>query len=107
MDGERLRRAAHALEVGAVALAIIALLFRATWYWHLPPVEGQGYGTGDVVDFAFALGLFLVCGTCAASGVALALQGTRDPAAAWRPAVVGMTAFAVYQFLHPHVPRLL
>ena len=91
------QRAARVLEAAAVSLAIGALLYRATVYWRFTPAPGEPYGVGDIIDFALAMLLFLVCGLCAAAGVA----------ASMRPAVIGITSFVVYYFLHPHVPRLL
>ena len=99
--------ASRALEKGALALAALALIYRASWYWRMPPPAGQTYGMGDIVDFALALALFLVCGACAASGVALGMHTDGHTGAAYRPAVIGMTTFVAYYLLHPYVPRLL
>lgn len=92
-----------------MALAVAALCFRATLYWLLPPNPGEAYGRGDVVDFALGLLLFFVSCLCAASAVALSMRGDHatDQHLAFRPAVVGITTFVLYYFVHPYVPRLL
>ena len=103
-----IQRAARVLEIAAVSLAIIALLYRATVYWQLPPPPGEPYGPGDIIDFAFAMLLFLVCGLCAAAGVASSMSGDgSEQHLAFRPAVIGITSFVGYYLLHPHIPRLL
>ena len=102
------QRAARVLEATAVSLAIGALLYRATAYWLFIPAPGEPYGVGDVIDFALAMLLFAVCGLCAAAGVASSMSGDgKEQHLAFRPAVIGITSFVVYYFLHPHVPRLL
>ena len=102
------QRAARVLEAAAVSLAIGALLYRATVYWRFTLAPGEPYGVGDIIDFALAMLLFLVCGLCAAAGVAASMSGDgTQQHLAFRPAVIGMTSFVVYYFLHPHVPRLL
>ena len=102
------QRAARLLEVASVALAIAALLYRATVYWSFAPAPGEPYGLGDIIDFALALLLFLVCGLCAAAGLASSMSGDgSEQHLAFRPAVIGITSFVAYYLLHPHVPRLL
>ncbi|MGR9089589.1 MAG: hypothetical protein ACU85U_03295 [Gammaproteobacteria bacterium] len=102
------QRVARSLEVAAVSLAVGALLYRATAYWLFVPAKGEPYGVGDIIDFALAMLLFLVCGLCAAAGVASSMSGDgTEQHRAFRPAVIGITSFVVYYFLHPHVPRLL
>jgi hypothetical protein len=92
-----------------VALAFVALAFRATLYWRLPPVAGAPYGRGDVIDFGLGLVLFAVSCLCAGAAVALSMHGAAgaDQRMAFRPAVVGITTFVFYYFVHPHVPRLM
>lgn len=114
MRHHTINRAARVLERASVTLTVLALLFRATIYWRLPPAAGASYGQGDILDFALGLVLFAVCCACAACGVALSLHAGRaagvERAAmgvAYRPVVVGMTSFVAYYFLHPYTPRLL
>ncbi|MGE0483586.1 MAG: hypothetical protein AB7Q81_05575 [Gammaproteobacteria bacterium] len=108
MSTARLQRLAALLERSVVALALLALAFRATLYGSLPRAVGAIYGTGDVIDFALAVLLFALCTACAALGVLLALQAgnERERGMSFRPAVVGMTTFVVYYLLHPLVPDL-
>ncbi len=102
------QRVARVLEAIAVSLAVAALLYRATVYWQFPPAPGEPYGVGDIIDFALGMLLFLVCGLCAAAGVAASMSGDGSKQQlAFRPAVIGITSFVVYYFLHPHIPRLL
>lgn len=100
-------RASRALERVTVGFACVALVFRATWYWGLPPAPGASYGRGDVIDFALGALLFLLALLTAGSGLTLALSAPRDQVGrAYRPVAVGMTSFVVYYFLSPHLPRL-
>lgn len=102
------RRAARALEAASIALAIGALLYRGTAYWLFAPAPGEPYGLGDIIDFALAMVLFVVCGLCAAAGLASSMSGDgSEQHLAFRPAVIGITSFVAYYLLHPHVPRLL
>ncbi|MGR8921051.1 MAG: hypothetical protein ACU85V_15655, partial [Gammaproteobacteria bacterium] len=95
------------LERAVVALALAALLYRALIYPSLPPPPGASYGTGDIIDFALGMLVFLVGGACAAGGVVLSMNvDEKERGAAWRPAVVGMTTFVVYYFVHPYVPAI-
>lgn len=108
IDYATVQRAARILEVAAVSLAAGALVYRATVYWSFVPAPGKLYSTGDIIDFALALLLFLVCGLCAAAGLASSTIGDgSEQHLAFRPAVIGITSFVVYYFLHPHIPRLL
>ncbi len=107
MTHHTILRLSRALERATLALAMVALTFRATLYWQLPPPSGAAYGRGDLIDFGLTAALFLLAGVTAASGLGLAIKGTRDQmGAAYRPMVVGMTTFTVYYFLNPLVPRL-
>ena len=46
----------------------------------------------------------MLAGACATCGVALlARVADADKAAAYRPALVGMTTFVLYYLVHPHV----
>ena len=104
----QLKPVSFKLEVIAIVLAVFALLYRATMYWHLPIATGEAYGLGDLLDFGLALALFLICILCAAAGVALSTKP--DPEQhrlAFRPVLVGILSFVVYYFLHPYVPRLI
>lgn len=103
-----IKRAAAYLEVGSVSLALLALAYRASLYWQIAVTEGQAPSTRDLLDFALALLLFVVCGLCATAGVAINLMGERsDRPRAYRAFFVGVVTFLLYDILHPHVPRLL
>lgn len=92
----------------AMAMALGALLFRATLYWVIPVTDGEPYGLADVIDFGLGLVLFLVCTVCAATGVLLSFrQDPEEHRLAFRPVLVGILSFLAYYFLHPHVPRLV
>lgn len=109
MDTAALARVARALERGVIALAVAALLYRATVYHLIPRPAGAPWGLADVIDFALGVVLFLLGGICAGVGIALSNRA-REPAergAAHRPVVTGMTAFVVYYLVHPYVPALL
>ena len=96
------------LEIAAVVCAVGALAYRSTVYWMLPPEPGEPYGFGDILDFVLALVVFAVCGLAAASAVLLSMTGEgRAPHLAFRPAVIGITAFVAYYFLYPYAPRLV
>ena len=105
---ESIARYSARLEVVVVSLAIGALVYRATLYWLLPVKAGEPYGLGDVVDFAIGMLLFFISLLCSAAAVALSMKSQgQNQHLAFRPAVVGITTFVVYYFLHPHVPRLM
>ena len=105
---QRLKKVAASLEIGALVIVVWALLFRATLYWKLPPASGEPYGTGDVLDFAFAILLFGVCCLCAMAGVAISLLGDQgDKRFAYQAFFIGVVSFFAYDLLHPYVPRLL
>ena len=106
----RLERYARRLELVLLAVAGAAVLCRLSGYWQLPKAEGASYSTGDVLDFALTLLLFLLATACAACGVALSLPGApghADPGRAYRPLLIGITTFVAYYFLAPHLPRLV
>lgn len=104
----RLKQTAASLEVAVLLLAVGALLFRATVYWRLPPVGGAAYGTGDVIDLGLAMLVFVVGGLCAVTGVAISFLGDKaDKRYAYQAFFVGVVSFIAYDWLHPHVPRLL
>lgn len=108
MTRARLERIARALQGAVLATAAAGVLFRASAYWHLPKAPGARYGSGDVVEFALTMLLFLLSTACAGCGVAMSLREQGPPgAAAYRPLLVGITTFVAYYFLAPHVPRLL
>lgn len=72
----RLKRAAAALEVSCLVLALVGLGYRSTLYWLLPASQnGAGAGLAPMLDFAIALLLFAVCLLCAGTGVAISLHG--------------------------------
>ena len=97
------------LEVASVLVALVALVFRSTWYWKIPVAPGEPYGVGDLIDFGLGLATFVICSACAASAVLLiTMTPTKDRTSApYRAMFVGMGAFLLYYFLHPHMPRLL
>ena len=102
------KRFSAVLEICVVVLALAALLFRASVYWLLPPLAGESYGWGDVLDFALGLTLFFVSGLCAIMAVVMSIKGQGlEQQLAFRPAVVGITSFVVYYYLHPHMPQLI
>lgn len=105
---ERIKGLAATLEVAAVVIAVAGLVFRSTFYWTLGPGPGEAYGRGDVLEFLFALVLFLVCALCAAAGVAISFMGTiEDRRLAYRAVLIGILSFIGYEFLHDQMPRLL
>jgi hypothetical protein len=104
----RLKKLAASLEIAVLVLAVAALVFRATLYWQLPAADGEPYGTGDVLDLALALVLFVVCSLCAVTGVAISILGDRaDKRFAYQAFFIGVLSFVAYDWLYPHVPRLL
>lgn len=105
---ERLKRLSITLQLGAVMIGVLALAYRATFYWTLPAASGNAAATGEVVDFALALLLFLVCALCATSGVAISVLGERsDKRHAYQAFFVGVLTFLAYDLLHPYLPRLM
>ena len=103
----RLERSARLLEYCVLGTAGVGVLFRLTWYWHLPKAAGASFGSGDVVDFALTFLLFAFSTACASCGVASALRNPGQPGAnAYRPLLVGVTVFVAYYFLAPQLPRL-
>jgi hypothetical protein len=105
---QSIKRLSRALEIVVVLFAVAALGYRASVYWLLPVKAGEPYGLGDIIDFAIAMLLFFISILCAVSAVALSVKAQgRDQHLAFRPAVVGITTFVVYYFLHPHLPRLM
>ncbi len=102
----RLERVARHLEHAVLAVAASAIVFRIGVYAHLPKAEGAAYGSGDVVDFALTLLLFLLATACAACGVAISLRsGQGATSNAYRPVLIGITTFVVYYLLAPQLPR--
>ena len=104
---DRLQTIAGLLEYCVLGVAGAAILFRLTWYWHLPKAAGARYGSGDVVEFGLTLLLFLLSTACAACGVALSLHGGERVGRAYRPLLVGITTFVIYYFLAPKLPQLI
>ncbi len=103
----RLEWFARRLEYCVLGVAVAALLFRLTWYGHLPKAGGARFGSGDVVEFGLTLLLFLLSTACAACGVGLGLRSDGQPGAtAYRPLLVGVTTFVAYYFLAPQLPQL-
>lgn len=104
---DRLQAIAGLLEYCVLGVAGAAILFRLSWYWHLPKAAGARYGSGDVVEFGLTLLLFLLSTACAACGVALSLRGGTQVGKAYRPLLVGITTFVVYYYLAPKLPQLI
>jgi hypothetical protein len=105
-DTDRLERIARRLEHAVLAVAGLALLFRLGVYSQLPRAAGASYGTGDVVDFALTLLLFLLATACAACGVAIsARSGEGASGKAYRPLLIGITTFVVYYLVAPQLPQ--
>jgi len=108
MNYSSVKRFSRILEFLVIGSALLALVYRATLYWLLPPVAGESFGLGDIVDFGLALELFFLSLLCAASAVVLSLKGQGQAQhLAFRLAVIGITTFVVYYFLHPHMPQLM
>lgn len=103
---DRLQAIADLLEYCVLGVAGGAILFRLSWYWHLPKAAGARYGSGDLVDFGLTFLLFLLSTACAACGVALSLRGDAPVGRAYRPLLVGVTTFVLYYFLAPQLPQL-
>lgn len=96
------------LEWVTVALAVFALLFRATLYWLFPVEPGEPYGLGDILELGLMALLFVTGGVCAGLGVVLSARGDDQARRlAFRPVLIGICSFVIYYFVHPHVPRLL
>lgn len=105
---ERVKKISTGLQTAAIGIAALGLLYRATVYWTLALEPGAAYGVRDIVDFLFALALFLVCTLCTVSGVAISVMGdTADKGLAFRAVLVGILSFMTYEFLHDHLPRLM
>lgn len=105
---ERIKQAVPILEISTLVFAAWSLLYRSTLYWTLPIDQGSRHGLGDTLDLLFALLLFIICFLCAASGVALSLMGgPGEKRLAYRPFLVGVLSFLVYDIVHPHMPKLL
>jgi hypothetical protein len=103
----RLERIARLLENSVFGVAAAAVVFSLSWFWHLPKAAGAHYGTGDVVDFGLTFLLLMLSTACAACGVATSLRGgSQASAAAYRPLLIGVTTFAAYYFVAPHLPQL-
>lgn len=105
---ERIKKISIGLQVTAVVVAVTGLMYRSTLYWSLSGETAKPYGIADIVDFAFALVLFLVASLCTVSGVAISLMADiADKGLAYRAVLVGMLSFFSYEFLHGQMPRLL
>ncbi len=108
MHHHTLAALARWLERTVLALAAGALLFRALLYPRMPRPAGAAWGSGDVIDFALGLAVFVLGGACAACGIALTARVEDETArgAAYRPVLTGMTTFVLYYLVHPYVPAL-
>lgn len=105
---EKVKKISAVLEIAAVSIAVAGLIFRATAYPMLAPGPGETYGRGDVIDFVFALALFLVSTLCAVSGVTLSFLGSpSDKRLAYRVTLVGILSFVGYELLHAQIARLM
>jgi hypothetical protein len=100
----RLLRISRCLEASTIALALLAVGFRATFYARLPPLADAKYGRGDLIDFALGALLFLVAFATATSGALLAHRVPEQLGLAYRPLVIGVTTFTIYFFVHPYIP---
>ena len=108
INTQRLLKITTTLGHATLTLGAAALLYRATYYWQLPPPAGARYGLGDILDFGLGLGLFLICSLCATSGVMLKLSlAHEEQQPAYRAVLIGISVFVVYYLAHPHVPRLM
>jgi hypothetical protein len=103
-----MKKVSVTLEIVTVALAILALVFRATLYWLIPGAPGEAYRLGDVLDFGLMVLLFFTGAVCAGLGVVLSMRGNElEQRLAFRPVLIGICSFVIYYLVHPHVPRLL
>ena len=105
---EQIKRLSITLQIGVGLIGVTALAFRATLYWSLPAASGDTPGSGDLLDFALAMLLFVVCALCATAGVAISLLGgPGDKRHAYQAFFVGVLSFLAYDLLHPLLPRLM
>jgi hypothetical protein len=105
---EKLKRLSLWLQASAIATGVLALIYRATLYWALPRANTGKAGIGDLLDFALAMLLFLVCALCASSGVAISVIGERsDKRHAYQAFFVGVLSFLAYDLVYPYLPRLM
>lgn len=107
MHAQKILSLSGHLQTAVKAVAALAVGFRMFAYNQFPKAPNANYGAADIVDFALALLLFLICAACAASGLAVHLsQASEDRMDVFRPLLLGMTVFAVYAVVYPHIPRL-
>lgn len=105
---ELLKRWSVRFQIAAVALAVAGVLFRATLYPLFESQPDAVFGTADVVDFVFALALFLTCTLCAVTGVGISLLGKEsDKGLAFRAMLAGVLSFLGYEYIHGLVSGLV
>lgn len=91
-----------------IFLSVLALIYRATFYWQIPVVPGEPYGLGDIIQlllFASILLLFLL--TLMTSLICLLFWPKGKQKIYWLKIAIGIFTLAVYYIVHPYVPKLL
>ena len=71
MQTSTLTNLAGWLERAVILTAVAALAFRGLLYPDFERAPNAHYGPGDIIDFAFAAVLFVMCLACALCGVIL------------------------------------
>lgn len=103
-----MKRVSLRLETSVIGPALGAVSYRGPIYQALLSLAGESHGMGDIIDFARRLVVFFVSGLCVAPAVMLSMKGEGvDQHLAFCPALISITGFVLYYFVHPYVPWMM
>ena len=101
------RRTAYFFGISTFILAMLGLLYRATYYWEIPVHPGDPYGFGDILDGLFGLAVLGFGGAALfVATIQLVFPRVRDFRTACRCAAVVALAWISYFVLHSRVHDL-
>lgn len=91
-----------------VLFLLLALAFRATFYWSIQVPEGEPKGGGEILEFLLLAVLLISCGIATFFAlIVAAVPCVRDLRLAARTGAIAVASPAIYFLLHPLVPRLM
>lgn len=103
-----IRRISTSLEVLAIFLAVLGLVFRSTLYWSIPVSGNEAYGLADVLELLIAVILLGICLIGVLMSLALSSKPRLQPRIqSIQLLVICLVSFGSYWFIHPLMPRLL
>ena len=102
------RRIYKTLIVSPLMILVLAFIFRATFYWSFPVVDGEPIGMGDVIELLL---FYLLLGSCFLSIsyaiLIVIIPRLRNLSYSFHLLLIGILVPFAFWFLQPLIPRLV